>query len=85
MGVDWRLPLDEAAAILGPDVSVQGNIDPAFLGAPWPVLEAHVRDVLERVARPAGTSSTSAMVCPGDRPRPAHPYRRAGARRLTSV
>ena len=48
VGVDWRLPLDEAAAILGPDVSVQGNIDPAFLGAPWPVLEAHVRDVLER-------------------------------------
>ncbi|MPS76114.1 MAG: uroporphyrinogen decarboxylase [Microbacterium sp.] len=48
VGVDWRLPLDEAAAILGPDTSVQGNIDPALLGAPWPVLEAHVRDVLER-------------------------------------
>ncbi|QDE36159.1 uroporphyrinogen decarboxylase [Microbacterium foliorum] len=48
VGVDWRLPLDEAAAILGPDVSVQGNIDPALLFAPWPVLEAHVRDVVER-------------------------------------
>lgn len=48
VGVDWRQPLDEAARILGPDVSVQGNIDPALLGAPWPVLEAHVRDVLER-------------------------------------
>ncbi|MFD6815914.1 uroporphyrinogen decarboxylase [Microbacterium sp. NPDC060132] len=48
VGVDWRLPLDEAAAILGPDTSVQGNIDPALLAAPWPVLEAHVRDVLER-------------------------------------
>lgn len=48
VGVDWRQPLDEAAAILGPDVSVQGNIDPALLGAPWPVLEAHVLDVLER-------------------------------------
>ncbi|GAA1228471.1 uroporphyrinogen decarboxylase [Microbacterium phyllosphaerae] len=48
VGVDWRLPLDEAAAILGPDVSVQGNIDPALLSAPWPVLEAHVRDVVER-------------------------------------
>lgn len=48
VGVDWRLPLDEAAAILGPDTSVQGNIDPALLGAPWPVLEAHVRDVLQR-------------------------------------
>lgn len=48
VGVDWRMPLDEAAAILGPDVTVQGNIDPAFLAAPWPVLEAHVLDVLAR-------------------------------------
>lgn len=48
VGVDWRQPLDEAAAILGPDVTVQGNIDPALLAAPWPVLEAHVRDVIER-------------------------------------
>ena len=39
---------DEAAAILGPDVTVQGNIDPALLSAPWSVLEEHVRDVLER-------------------------------------
>ncbi|WEF20675.1 uroporphyrinogen decarboxylase [Microbacterium maritypicum] len=48
VGVDWRQPLDEAAAILGPDVTVQGNIDPALLSAPWAVLEAHVRDVVER-------------------------------------
>ncbi|SEB42642.1 uroporphyrinogen decarboxylase [Microbacterium hydrocarbonoxydans] len=48
VGVDWRMPLDEAAAILGDEVSVQGNIDPALLSAPWPVLEAHVRDVVER-------------------------------------
>jgi uroporphyrinogen decarboxylase len=27
---------------------VQGNIDPAMLQAPWEVLEAHVRDVIER-------------------------------------
>jgi uroporphyrinogen decarboxylase len=48
VGVDWRQPLDEAAGILGADVTVQGNIDPALLSAPWPVLEAHVRDVLAR-------------------------------------
>ena len=48
VGVDWRLPLDEAVAVLGDDVTVQGNIDPALLTAPWPVLEAHVRDVLRR-------------------------------------
>ncbi|MBW9111494.1 uroporphyrinogen decarboxylase [Microbacterium ureisolvens] len=48
VGVDWRLPLDEAVRRVGPDVSVQGNIDPALLRAPWPVLEAHIVDVLER-------------------------------------
>ncbi|MBN8425101.1 uroporphyrinogen decarboxylase [Microbacterium esteraromaticum] len=48
VGVDWRMPLDEAIRIVGPDVAVQGNIDPALLQAPWPVLEAHVRDVIAR-------------------------------------
>jgi uroporphyrinogen decarboxylase len=48
VGVDYRTPLDEAAAALGPDVPVQGNVDPALLAAPWDVLEAHVRDVVER-------------------------------------
>jgi uroporphyrinogen decarboxylase len=48
VGVDWRQQLDEAAGILGQDVTVQGNIDPAMLQAPWEVLEAHVRDVIER-------------------------------------
>lgn len=46
VGVDWRMALTEAISVLGPDVTVQGNINPALLSAPWPVLEAHVRDVL---------------------------------------
>ncbi|WP_404433421.1 uroporphyrinogen decarboxylase [Microbacterium lacus] len=54
MGVDWRLPLDEASRRLGDTVPLQGNIDPALLTAPWPVIEAHVRDVLARgLAAPA--------------------------------
>ncbi|MCU1415141.1 MAG: uroporphyrinogen decarboxylase [Microbacteriaceae bacterium] len=48
MGVDDRIPLDEASVLLGTDVPLQGNINPALLAAPWPVLEAHVRDVIER-------------------------------------
>ncbi|WP_167043969.1 uroporphyrinogen decarboxylase [Salinibacterium sp. ZJ454] len=47
MGVDWRLPLDEANRRLGGTTPLQGNIDPALLAAPWPVLEAHVRAVVE--------------------------------------
>lgn len=46
LGVDWRLPLSEASRRVGPDYAVQGNLDPAFLQAPWPVLEAEVRRVL---------------------------------------
>ncbi|CEA08712.1 Uroporphyrinogen decarboxylase [Arthrobacter saudimassiliensis] len=46
VGVDYRLPLDEADRRLGHSVALQGNIDPALLSAPWEVLEAHVRTVL---------------------------------------
>ena len=48
VGVDWRVPLDEASRRIGPHRAVQGNLDPALLGAPWPVVQAAVREVLER-------------------------------------
>jgi uroporphyrinogen decarboxylase len=48
VGVDWRVPLDEARQRLGPDVAVQGNLDPAVCLAPWPAVEERVRDVLTR-------------------------------------
>jgi uroporphyrinogen decarboxylase len=50
VGVDWRVPLDEARARLGPDVAVQGNLDPALCLAPWSVVEERARDVLARNA-----------------------------------
>ena len=46
MGVDWRIPLDEAERRLGGGVPLQGNIDPALLAAPWPVLERHLEQVV---------------------------------------
>ncbi|MGA5305175.1 uroporphyrinogen decarboxylase [Nucisporomicrobium flavum] len=53
VGVDWRTPLDRAAGLVGPDRSVQGNLDPAVLFAPWPVVEREARRVLRegRAAR----------------------------------
>jgi uroporphyrinogen decarboxylase len=46
VGVDWRVPLDEASRRLGPGVAVQGNLDPALLLAEWPVVERAVRRVV---------------------------------------
>jgi len=48
IGLDWRVPLDEAWASLGYEVAVQGNLDPAALFAPLPELKKRVQDVLRR-------------------------------------
>ena len=47
IGLDWRVPLDEAWASLG-DVAVQGNLDPAVLLGPPDVVREQTRDVLRR-------------------------------------
>src|SRR5918996_1409359 len=54
VSVDWRLPLDSAWERLGPDVAIQGNLDPALVLAPWPAVEAGVSDVLQRAGGRAG-------------------------------
>jgi uroporphyrinogen decarboxylase len=48
VGVDWRIPLDEAAKRVGPGHAVQGNLDPAVVFAPWDVVADRTRDVLRR-------------------------------------
>lgn len=48
VGVDWRIPLDEAARRVGPGRALQGNLDPAVLLAPWDVIEERARDIIER-------------------------------------
>ena len=48
VGVDWRVPLDEAARRVEPGKALQGNLDPAILMAPWPVIEQRARQVLDR-------------------------------------
>nr|WP_239159092.1 uroporphyrinogen decarboxylase [Actinoplanes humidus] len=46
VGVDWRTPLDRAVSVVGPERSLQGNLDPAILFAPWEVVERETRRVL---------------------------------------
>lgn len=46
IGVDDRITLAEANQRLGGTVPLQGNLNPALLAAPWPVLEARLREVL---------------------------------------
>lgn len=45
-GVDWRTPLSVARAALGPDMTLQGNLDPASLFAPPEELARDVERVL---------------------------------------
>lgn len=54
IGLDWRLPLDEAWAIVGHDRGVQGNLDPTLLLGPRERLFAAADDVLKRAARRPG-------------------------------
>lgn len=50
VGVDWRVPLDEARRRVPADKALQGNLDPTLVFAPWEVVAEAVRDVLDRNA-----------------------------------
>ena len=46
VGVDFRVPLDEAVRRVGPGKAVQGNLDPTVVFAPWEAVERMVDRVL---------------------------------------
>jgi uroporphyrinogen decarboxylase len=46
VGVDWRVPLDEAVRRVGPGKAVQGNLDPTIVFAPDDVVRRKVHEVL---------------------------------------
>jgi uroporphyrinogen decarboxylase len=48
IGLDWRIPLDDGWALLGYDLAVQGNLDPAVLFAPKLEIKKRVHDILRR-------------------------------------
>jgi len=49
IGVDWRIDIDKAADILGDDVIIQGNLDPAVLLAPWEEIEKQTKYILDKM------------------------------------
>ncbi|MFC3962121.1 uroporphyrinogen decarboxylase [Nocardia jiangsuensis] len=47
VGVDWRVPLDEAARRVGPGKALQGNLDPAVLFAGYDAAATQTRRILD--------------------------------------
>ncbi|MET7614963.1 uroporphyrinogen decarboxylase [Streptomyces seoulensis] len=50
VGVDWRVPLDEAARRVGPGKALQGNLDPTVLFTDRKTVEAKAQEVLDAAA-----------------------------------
>ncbi|MCB9155454.1 MAG: uroporphyrinogen decarboxylase [Caldilineae bacterium] len=68
IGVDWRINLAEAWQRLGNGVSIQGNLDPVALFAPWPELRERARRVLDSAAsagRPGHIFNLGHGILPG--------------------
>ena len=54
MGVDWRISLDAARSLLGPDVAIQGNLDPAVLLGSWDIIRQQAITILRQAQGRAG-------------------------------
>jgi uroporphyrinogen decarboxylase len=50
IGVDWRIPIDDAWERIGHDHAVQGNLDPTLLLGPVQRMFSQTDDILQRVA-----------------------------------
>ncbi|MDP2052009.1 MAG: uroporphyrinogen decarboxylase [Acidobacteriota bacterium] len=50
LGVCWRTPLDEVARRVGPDLALQGNLDPHVLFATPAVVRERAVELLDRMA-----------------------------------
>ncbi|MFD3447274.1 uroporphyrinogen decarboxylase [Microbacteriaceae bacterium 4G12] len=53
VGLDWRLPIEEARA-RGIHKTVQGNLDPALLLCSWDVIEERVKAILDQGMKQPG-------------------------------
>jgi uroporphyrinogen decarboxylase len=76
IGVDWRVPIERAWELIGPERGVQGNLDPALLLGPWERVEAAATRILDAVGgRPGHVFNLGHGVLPESHP--------ADLRRLT--
>ena len=48
LSIDWRMNLDTAWKIIGSNKAIQGNLDPALLFAPWPILQKQTESILRQ-------------------------------------
>jgi uroporphyrinogen decarboxylase len=68
LAVDWRLPLDEVRALAGPDITLQGNLDPCVLWAPVAEIERRAADILQRAGRTRHVFNLGHGILPGTPP-----------------
>jgi uroporphyrinogen decarboxylase len=54
IGIDWRIDLKEAWKRIGLDRAIQGNLDPAILFAPIPIIKENVEMILKAANRRPG-------------------------------
>jgi uroporphyrinogen decarboxylase len=54
IGLDWTIDIAEAKDLLGDQVALQGNLDPAVLFASEMVIENRVQEIAERMKDPTG-------------------------------
>jgi uroporphyrinogen decarboxylase len=54
IGVDWRIDLRDARRLIGPNLAMQGNLDPIALLATWPALQERAQCVLDQAVGEAG-------------------------------
>lgn len=66
MGVDWRIPLDDAWQRMQHRPAVQGNLDPVLLFASWNELKSRAQQILRSVAgRPGHIFNLGHGILPG--------------------
>jgi uroporphyrinogen decarboxylase len=54
LSIDWRVPLDQAAGVVGQGFALQGNLAPETLLEPAARIESAAADILERGRRAGG-------------------------------